>query len=123
VCCIRTVIKQTVENMAQNHTITIDGIDNGDLVLSDHGHTTVDFDDTVTWVVGGKSGVNEITAITPKQGSENVFNPDPGPMGSGKTWKGTINPTKRGKSEEYTITYTVGSGSVQQFDPIIQVNA
>jgi hypothetical protein len=110
--------------MARNHTITIEGIQNGDLVLSDHGQSEVDWDDTVTWVARQGSGVKEITAITPNPGSENVFDPDPAPVGGApRTWRGTINPAKRGKREVYTIEYTAENDSPAQFDPIIQVNA
>lgn len=110
--------------MPANHNIFIEGIENGDLILSDNGHTDVDAEDTVTWIVKEGSGVEAITSIAPDKGSENVFDPDPAPVGgSGKTWKGTVDRNKKGRRETYAIGYTIQNGGPSQFDPIIQVNA
>ncbi|HEY1112241.1 MAG TPA: hypothetical protein VGE66_01725 [Chitinophagaceae bacterium] len=109
--------------MPRNHNIFIEGVENGDLVLSDNGHTDVDTEDTVTWIVRDNSGVEAITSIAPDRGSENVFDPDPAPVGgSRKTWRGTVSRNKKGRREIYAIEYTIQNGNTSQFDPIIQVN-
>lgn len=109
--------------MPANHNIFIEGIENGELKLSDQGKTDVNVEDTVTWIVKNDSGVEAITSITPDKGSENVFDPEPAPVGgSDKTWRGTVDRNKKGRRETYAIGYTIQNGGPSQSDPIIQVN-
>lgn len=109
-----------------NHPITITGINpsNNSLILSDNGNTHVDPGDTVTWNIGQHSGVGSITAITDNNGSTDVFNPDPAPVGGSSNWRGTINPNiARGITETYTIWWLPSVGTdLFRYDPVIQVN-
>jgi hypothetical protein len=104
-----------------NHPITITGIADNKLVLSDNGHTFVNPGDTVTWIVGNNSGVSSITAITDNV-TVDVFSPDPSKVGNSNNWQGTVNPNiAKGSVETYTIGYTTGNQSCS-FDPKIEVN-
>lgn len=107
-----------------NHLITITGInDDGDLILSDNGETTADADDTITWIIGGNSGVASITAIT-EVDSVDVFQPNPTPVNS-TIWEGFINPVAPPTEivETYTISYLkVGDATIYVSDPKVRVN-
>lgn len=106
-----------------NRPITIEGIDtDGKLILSDRGNTVVDPGDTVTWIIGPSSGVNEITGII-NNSEINIFSEGPARVGNSKNWRGTVNPNiPRGSEEDYDIAYTkTGSNRAQLFDPKISV--
>lgn len=112
--------------MAQNHIIAITHGDpkTGILDLSDKGKTFVDPGDTVTWLIQNGSGVKKISSIIPDPGSNNVFKPDPEPVGASTNWKGTVNPSiPKGTLEDYTICWVADDGKIPPcFDPKIQVN-
>jgi hypothetical protein len=107
-----------------NRPITIQGINSDNsLDLSDHGNTTANPGDTITWHVGQNSGVASITSIVPKAGSPNVFNPVPGPLANSSNWQGTIDSAINSEMEEdYSIGYTKTIGGGFSFDPKIKVN-
>ncbi|SMD46152.1 hypothetical protein SAMN00777080_4832 [Aquiflexum balticum DSM 16537] len=107
----------------RNHKITIKKIfPNGSLDLSDKGKTEVDPGDTVTWKIGRRSGVKEITGII-NNSEINIFSEGPTRVGNSKNWEGTVDPNiPRGSEEEYEIAYTkTGSSANQMFDPKISV--
>jgi hypothetical protein len=107
-----------------NHYIIITGIDeHDDLILSDDGETTAHADDTITWIIGGNSGVASITAITEVNGVD-VFTPDPTPV-SPTSWEGFINPVPPPTeiTETYTISYLkIGDATVYISDPKVKIN-
>ncbi len=112
-------------------TIIKGDIKTGNLTLSDEGTTNTDPGDQVTWKIGAGSGVAEITAITEKEGSSDVFSPDPTQLSNSSDWQGTVNPDlENGAKEYYTISWlTAGSGWLNQgagvaknYDPLIRVN-
>ena len=113
---------------------TITGSDpaTGNLTMSDHGNTNCKHGEVVTWVILPTSGVNQITAITPKPGNINVFAVGPAKLpGAAKNWQGRIKnaaslpiPTPPGFVEElYDIAWTDNNGNHHIFDPKIQVNS
>ena len=51
-------------DMPKNRPVLISGIDQaGDLILTNGGITNVDNGDTVTWIIGPRSGVKKINNI------------------------------------------------------------
>lgn len=105
-------------------SITILGSDTatGELTLSDHGVTVAKRSQKVTWVIGPKSGVVSITGITVKEGSTNVFDPEPHQLGNSSNWQGTVSAAVQPPAEElYNITWTDSEGTEHTFDPKIQV--
>lgn len=89
----------------------------------------------IKWVVESGSGVFAITAITPKQGSTDLFSGpggvEPHPINAQKTeWLGTLSPVDPPNAvESYSITWTsVGGGWHNQnvggivTDPKIRIN-
>ena len=69
-----------------NRPITITGIANGELVLSDNGNTFVNAWDTVTWKIGTDSGVASITGIL-DDSTIDVFSPDPTQKQNSSSWE------------------------------------
>lgn len=108
-----------------NRPITITGINpDNSLILSDHGHTSANPGDTITWLIAQKSGVTAINSILPKAGSPNIFKPAPGPVGHSSNWRGTIDPSIHAPVEEdYSIGYSKIIGGDFVFDPKISVNS
>jgi len=109
-----------------NRPINIEGIDptTGQLILSDHGNTSVDPGDTVTWNILNNSGVASITQIVDDSNID-LFSSDPAPQNSnsGASWQGTISSTAtHGAQETYHINYTTTSGRTCSHDPRISVN-
>jgi len=94
----------------------------GELTLSDRGVTVAKRSQKVTWVIGPHSGVVSITGITVKEGSTNVFDPEPHQLGNSSNWQGTISAAVKPPAEElYSITWTDSAGTEHTFDPKIQV--
>lgn len=108
-----------------NRPINIEGINSSDnsLILSDHGHTTANPSDTVTWNILNNSGVSSITGIVDNS-TIDIFSPDPTLQPNTSSWQGTVNPNVTvPSSETYTINYTKsGSNQTYRYDPIIQIN-
>jgi hypothetical protein len=94
----------------------------GNLIMNDHGHTNASRREIITWVIQqGAPNVSTITNIVEKQGSRDIFNPDPRPIGN--NWQGTVSPSlKIPASESYSIFWKDFSGNPHQFDPVIQIN-
>ncbi|WP_375578545.1 hypothetical protein ABWH96_16160 [Marivirga tractuosa] len=103
---------------------------NDHLYLTDNeGHagkdtitTTVKPGDTVTWKLDPNGGIDQITGITAKPGSQNLFSEGSAPVDlkDPKTdWTGTIGKDATG-TESYTIAYKIGN---QQYadDPDLEV--
>ena len=106
-----------------NRPITITGIQNGELVLSDNGNTFVNGVDTVTWKIGTGSGVASITGIV-DDSTIDVFSPDPTQKQNSSSWEGTVREgIAAGTVETYHITYTTTSGDSGTHDPKISVNS
>jgi len=106
-----------------NRPITITGIENGQLVLSDNGNTNVNPGDTVTWKIGTDSGVASITGIV-DDSTIDVFSPDPTQKQNSTSWEGTVrSDVTPGTVENYHITYTTTSGGTGSHDPKISVNS
>lgn len=78
--------------------------------------TDVQAGDEVEWVLG--EGVDEITNIYPKSGSQNIFSDGPIKQEDG-SWKGKVKDTVTG-SESYSIDYTI-AGSAFSDDPKLDV--
>jgi len=107
-----------------NRPINIEGINpDNTLILSDHGNTTANPSDTVTWNIMNNSGVASITGIIDNS-SIDIFSPDPSVQNNSTSWQGTVNPSITTQtSETYTINYTKsGSNQTFRYDPIIQIN-
>lgn len=112
---------------------TITGSDpaTGNLTMSDNGNTNCKRGEVVTWVILPTSGVDQITAITPKPNNINVFADGPAKQsGASKNWQGTVKdaaslPIPPGGGvvvEEYDIGWTDSAGNAYVFDPKIQIN-
>ena len=107
-----------------NRPITIQGINpDNSLILSDHGNTTANRSDTITWNIGNNSGVASITSIVDNSNVD-IFNPDPAVQPNSTNWQGTVSPYLQVPAEEnYTINYTKSSSNEEfSFDPKISVN-
>src|SRR5437867_4470617 len=108
-----------------NRPITIEGINPSDnsLILSDHGTTTANRSDTITWNIANNSGVAAITGIL-DNATVDIFSPDPAVEPNSSSWQGTVNPNLAVPAEEtYTITYIKSGGNeTYRFDPKISVN-
>lgn len=108
-----------------NRPITIEGINpDNTLILSDHGNTTANKGDTVTWSIANNSGVASITSIN-DDSTGDIFNPNPSVQPNSTSWQGTVRTDlQTPTSETYTISYTKeGSTEEFRFDPTIQVNS
>ena len=112
-------------------TITASDPVTGNLTMSDNGNTNCKHDELVTWVVLPTSGVDQITAISPKPDNINVFATGPAKLsGASKNWQGTVKnsaslpiPTPPGfVIENYNISWTDNAGNNHIFDPQIKVN-
>ncbi len=87
---------------------------NNGLHLSDNqGHsgndtitTNVRRGDTVTWRLTHDSGINEITDIYHKEGSQNIFSSGPAKQADG-SWQGIVSDDATG-NELYNICYKIG---------------
>ncbi|MEK6477808.1 hypothetical protein WJR50_09750 [Catalinimonas sp. 4WD22] len=78
--------------------------------------TDVQAGDEVEWVLG--EGVDEITNIYPKSGSQNIFNGSPFRKANGN-WEGTVCNSATG-SELYSIDYRIGAQTYSD-DPELKV--
>jgi hypothetical protein len=108
-----------------NIPILISGIDeNGDLILPNNGITHVDRGDTVTWVLGPRSGVKRINQIVKNNGVE-VFSEKPSKIPFSRKWVGKISPNvEYGSEQKYDIHFTrEASLTIEVFDPKIIVNS
>ncbi len=78
--------------------------------------TDVHTGDTVQWVL--RDGIDEITGIQPKKGSQNIFSNGPARQEDG-SWEGKVSKSAAG-SELYTIDYKIGIHAFSD-DPKIKV--
>lgn len=78
--------------------------------------TDVRAGDTVKWVI--TEGIDEITGIHPKNGSQNIFSSGPIKNEDG-SWMGTVGKSASGR-ELYSIDYTIG-GMALRDDPELDV--
>lgn len=96
------------------------------LYLSDNeGHsgdgnitTDVDPGDTVIWKLSKNGGIDEITDISAKNGSQDIFSSDPAKQNDG-SWKGTVSNTATG-TESYFIKYKI-NGTEYTDDPELDI--
>lgn len=117
----------TMETKTETVTIKIRKQTNGTgLYLKDsEGHkgkdsitTDVNPGDTVVWKLKNNSGIDEITSISAKSTSQDIFSSDPVEQKDG-SWKGTVSSTASG-SEDYSIGYKIG-GTDYTDDPQLNV--
>lgn len=103
---------------------------NNQLYLTDNeGHsgkdnitTNVKPGDTVTWKLVPHGGIDQITGITAKPGSQDIFSVDPAAVDATdptSDWTGTISPNAKG-SESYSIGYKIGDESLVD-DPKLKI--
>jgi hypothetical protein len=103
---------------------------NNRLYLTDNeGHTgkdniTTDVKpgDTVTWKLVPNGGIDQITGINPKTGSQDIFSVDPVPVNKDdpkSDWTGTVSENATG-TESYSIDYKIGGASFKD-DPDLEV--
>ncbi|HET8858903.1 hypothetical protein [Marivirga sp.] len=103
---------------------------NNGLYLTDNeGHsgkdnitTNVKKGDTVTWTLVPNGGIDQITGITAKPDSQDVFSVDPAPVNPSdpaSDWTGTVSPDATG-TESYSIGYKIGDESLVD-DPQLNV--
>ncbi|WKN33512.1 hypothetical protein PZB74_09235 [Porifericola rhodea] len=78
--------------------------------------TDVSCDDDVEWIVG--NGIDEITNIVAKSGSQNIFSSGPTKRADGN-WEGTVCQHASG-SESYSIEYKI-DGQTMTDDPKFRV--
>jgi phosphoribosylformylglycinamidine (FGAM) synthase-like amidotransferase family enzyme len=94
---------------------------NNGLYLTDNeGHsgkdnitTKVHPGDTVTWKLVPNGGIDQITGITAKPDSQDIFSVDPAPVNPDdpqSDWSGTVSPDATG-TELYNIAYKIGGNS------------
>ncbi|MGM0582522.1 MAG: hypothetical protein ACQETL_17720 [Bacteroidota bacterium] len=92
---------------------------NNRLYLTDNeGHsgkdnitTNVKPGDTVTWKLVPNGGIDQITGITAKPDSQDIFSVNPAPVNPNdpaSDWSGTVSPDATG-SESYNIAYKIGN--------------
>lgn len=92
---------------------------NGNLDLSDHGHTTAGPGDTILWQIKSGSGVDSIQSIDVKGGSANIWSSAPHPQGS--NWTGNIMSSVPAVMEyNYKVTW-LKNGNAYVCDPKIAV--
>jgi hypothetical protein len=100
------------------------------LVLSDsEGHTgnntittIVNPGDKVIWQLKMKGGIDTLTAITEKAGSEDIFSKGPASTDSGNpssNWQGVVSKSATG-TESYSIGYTIDGVSYTD-DPELEL--
>ncbi len=85
--------------------------------------TNVNPGDTVIWKLVPDGGIDQITGITAKQGSQDIFSVDPAPVNPNdpaSDWTGTISPDATG-SESYSIGYKIGNDPYVD-DPKLKIN-
>jgi len=78
--------------------------------------TDVHTGDTVQWVL--RDGIDEITGIQPKKGSQNIFSRGPAKAEDG-SWVGEVSESATGE-ERYSIGYTI-NGRAFTDDPQLKV--
>lgn len=110
-----------------NHNIRITAFNtsNGDLTLSDNGHTEVKPGNTITWKIMPLLDIVAITGLPAKNNSTNVFSDcDPVSVGNNSNnWKGTVDPNITIiTDEDYNILWTDKNGDNHTYDPRIRVN-
>ena len=102
---------------------------NGLYLTDSEGHhgnnnitTLVDPGDTVIWQLKPGGGIDAITAITPKQNNQDIFENPPAPVNSSdpaSNWKGIVKQTVTG-TESYTIGYKIGDQTLED-DPELDI--
>ena len=81
--------------------------------------TTVSPGDTVIWRLSNGGGIDEITNIYAKTGSQDIFSQDPARQADG-SWKGVVSTDATG-NESYNIAYKIG-GVEYLDDPDLEVH-
>lgn len=94
---------------------------NGDLNLSDHGHTRASEHDTIIWQIKNDSGVYSITHIEEKANSDNIF--ETPPYQEGDHWRGVISRSVHpGDEYKYSIFWKDSENSPEhEYDPKISI--
>jgi hypothetical protein len=85
--------------------------------------TTANPGDKVIWQLKAGGGIDQITSITPKENSQDVFSTDPAPVDSGNPasdWAGIVSTSASG-NESYSIGYKIGDTDYTD-DPQLDVN-
>lgn len=130
--CTLNHIKEIHYNHMASEIINISKQEgNNHLYLTDNeGHvgpdtitTNVKPGDTVTWRLVPNGGIDQITGITAKASSHDIFSVDPSPVNPNdpaSDWTGTVSPDATG-SESYSIDYKIGGKSLKD-DPRLKVN-
>jgi len=104
---------------------------NNGLYLTDNeGHsgknnitTKVKPGDTVTWKLVPNGGIDQITGITAKPNSQDIFSIDPAsknPNDPASDWTATVSESAKG-DESYSIAYKIGDESLVD-DPELEVD-
>ncbi|WP_296622116.1 hypothetical protein [Marivirga sp.] len=104
---------------------------NNQLYLTDNeGHsgknnitTNVKKGDTVTWKLVPNGGIDQITGITAKPNSQDIFSVNPAPVDPNdpaSDWTGTVSENATG-SESYSIAYKIGNDPFVD-DPELEVD-
>jgi len=104
---------------------------NNRLYLTDNeGHsgkdnitTKVKPGDSVTWKLVPNGGIDQITGINPKTGSQDIFSADPAPVNPDdpkSDWTGTVSENATG-TESYNIAYKIEEESFVD-DPEMEVD-
>ena len=78
--------------------------------------------DTIIWQLKAGGGIDQITAITAKEGSQDVFSTDPAPVDTSNpatNWQGVVSTSATG-TESYNIAYKIGQTPYTD-DPEIEV--
>ena len=104
--------------------ITKSNTSSGDLTMSDHGNTTVDKGEIVTWIVGPKSGVEKIVNIQKYCTSGDIFSVAPHAVGGkSKNWQGTVKSNGNIPDEEiYFIEWIDAlTGDSHIYDPKLKM--
>jgi hypothetical protein len=86
--------------------------------------TNVKPGDTVTWKLVPNGGIGQITGITAKAGSPNIFSDGPKQVDKGNPasdWTGTVSPDATG-TESYSIGYIIGNKPFTD-DPKLRVDS
>ncbi len=105
--------------------IQISGSDTstGNLTMSDNGHSELNAGVKVKWNVHPNSGVEDITGITVKTNSMNVFSSGPSRIGNSSNWLGKIMSwIDVTTDEEYNIEWKGDDGNIYTYDPRLRVN-
>ncbi|MCW3806020.1 hypothetical protein [Plebeiibacterium marinum] len=113
-------------------TIQLRAIKKGDDVIlhlkDSEGHehdktitTLVNPGSKVTWTLMENSDIIEITGISPKNGSANIFSTPPQPVDGSKDWQAIVCDEQSGK-ESYNIDFKYKDGKDYRDDPDAEIN-